>query len=141
VSGGRAYENACLDLFRYVLYRSYVLLVEPVIEPITERIPDQVPLGKAQRLDGRAYESPALPLSYSAAGIKLIERDPERQPRSIEHITLEQDIPVGPVETASSTQSSCPTGVPRRSRRPDADRAPRVCVAGDRGERRARAPH
>jgi len=42
----------------------------PPIEPITEHIPDQVPLGKAQRLDREAYESPALPLSYSAAASK-----------------------------------------------------------------------
>ena len=56
--------------FRYALYRSYVLLSDPPIEPITEHILDQFPLRKAQRLGGRAYESPALPLSYSAsAGI------------------------------------------------------------------------
>jgi len=55
---------------RYALYRSYVLLSDPPIEPITEHILDQFPLRKAQRLGGRAYESPALPLSYSAsAGI------------------------------------------------------------------------
>jgi hypothetical protein len=65
---------------RYALYRSYVLFSSPPIEPITQQIPDQVLLGKAQRLDGEAYESPALPLSYSAAAIKLIERDLERQP-------------------------------------------------------------
>jgi hypothetical protein len=57
-------------------------LAAPQIEPITEQVPDQVPLGKAQRLDGQAYESPALPLSYSAGVTKLIERDPERQPQS-----------------------------------------------------------
>jgi hypothetical protein len=39
-----------------------------------------------------AYESPALPLSYSAADVKLTERDPERQPRSLEHITIEQHM-------------------------------------------------
>ena len=41
---------------RYVLYPSYVLLASPQIEPITEQFPDQVPLGKAQRLDREAYE-------------------------------------------------------------------------------------
>jgi hypothetical protein len=50
-----------------VLYGSYVLLAKPQIEPITEQVPDQIPLRKAQRLDRQAYESPALPLSYSAA--------------------------------------------------------------------------
>jgi hypothetical protein len=67
--------------FRYALYRSYVLLVLLPIEPITEHTSDQFPLGKAQRIDGEAYESPALPLSYSAAAAKITERDPERQPR------------------------------------------------------------
>ena len=50
------------------------------IEPISEHIPDQIPLGKAQRIDGEAYESPALPLSYSAAGPKLTECDLSQQP-------------------------------------------------------------
>jgi hypothetical protein len=58
------------------------------IEPITGRIPDYVPLGKAQRLDRRAYESPALPLSYSAADVKNIERHPERQPQLEQHIAF-----------------------------------------------------
>ena len=80
---------------RYVLYPSYVLLVWPQIEPITEQIPDQIPLGEAHRLDWEAYESPALPLSYSAAVFKLIERDPERQPPVQERITMEQHITVG----------------------------------------------
>ncbi len=70
------------DWIRYVLYRSYVLLSATPIEPISEHFPDQFPLGKAQRLGGEAYESPALPLSYSANGTKLIERDLGRQPRS-----------------------------------------------------------
>jgi hypothetical protein len=78
----------------YALYRSCVLLATSPIEPITEHIPDQIPLGKAQRLDRVSYESPALPLSYSADGVKLIERDPQQQPRSIEHITIEQHITV-----------------------------------------------
>jgi hypothetical protein len=77
---------------RYVLYRSYVLLARPPIEPISEHIPDQVPLGKAQRIEELTYESPALPLSYSAVAIKLTERDPERQPRSLEGMTIEQRI-------------------------------------------------
>jgi hypothetical protein len=59
---------------RYAVNRSYVLLARPPIEPITERIPDQSPLGKAQRFGGRAYESPALPLSYSAVVCKSTER-------------------------------------------------------------------
>jgi hypothetical protein len=50
-----------------------VLFVNSQIEPISEHLPDQVPLGKAQRLDRQAYESPALPLSYSAAASKLTE--------------------------------------------------------------------
>jgi hypothetical protein len=72
-----------------------VLLGSSTIEPITGQLPEHIPLGKAQRLRGEAYESPALPLSYSAAAIKLIERDPERQPRSIEHIPIEKHIPPG----------------------------------------------
>jgi hypothetical protein len=51
---------------RYALYRRHVLQDSASIEPISEHIPDQVPLGKAQRLDRLANESPALPLSYSA---------------------------------------------------------------------------
>jgi hypothetical protein len=77
---------------RYVLYRSYVLFVNSQIEPISEHLPDQVPLGKAQRLDREAYESPALPLSYSAAVCKLTERAAGPQPRPIEHISIEQHI-------------------------------------------------
>jgi hypothetical protein len=59
---------------RYALYPSYVLLARWLIEPISHPIRAWLPLGKAQRLDGEAYESPALPLSYSATAIKLIER-------------------------------------------------------------------
>jgi len=54
------------------VYRSYVLLDSSTIEPISGLIPDQVPLGKAQRIDRRAYESPALPLSYSATAADSI---------------------------------------------------------------------
>ena len=54
--------------------------LDPSIEPISHPIRAWVPLGKAQRLDRQAYESPALPLSYSAVLSKLIESDPERQP-------------------------------------------------------------
>jgi hypothetical protein len=72
---------------------SYVLLNWPRIEPITERIPDQIPLGKAQRLGREAYESPALPLSYSAIESQLTEHDPSQQPQEIQHITVEQHIP------------------------------------------------
>jgi hypothetical protein len=78
-----------------VLYPSYVLLASPQIEPITEQVPDQLPLREAQRIAAEAYESPALPLSYSAAAVKLIERDPEGQRRSVERITIEQHITVG----------------------------------------------
>jgi len=60
-----------MGYFRYALYPSYGLLVSPEIEPITEQVPDQIPLGKAQRLDREAYESPALPLSYSATATIL----------------------------------------------------------------------
>ena len=63
----------------YVLYGSYVLLGWTQIQPISEQIPDQAPLAKAQRSNGEAYESPALPLSYSAADVKNIERHQERQ--------------------------------------------------------------
>ena len=80
---------------RYVLYRSYVLLAAPQIEPITEQVADQIPLGKAQRLHREAYESPALPLSYSANEIKLIERDPQRQPPTQEHMNVAQHITFG----------------------------------------------
>jgi hypothetical protein len=41
------------------------------IEPITGRLSEHIPLGKAQRLRREAYESPALPLSYSATGFVL----------------------------------------------------------------------
>jgi hypothetical protein len=51
---------------RYALYLSCVLMGLLTMEPISEQIPDQIPLGKPQRLDREAYESPALPLSYSA---------------------------------------------------------------------------
>jgi len=78
-----------------VLYPSYVLLNLPPIEPITEHIPDQTPLGKAQRFDLQANESPALPLSYSAVVRNLTERVPTPQPRLIEHISIEQHITVG----------------------------------------------
>ncbi len=79
-------ERALNDGIRYVLYRSYVLLSATPIEPISEHIPDQFPLGKAQRLGGRAYESPALPLSYSAVVFKLTERIPERQTTALRRI-------------------------------------------------------
>jgi hypothetical protein len=51
---------------RYALDRSYVLLVPPPIEPISHQIRAWVPLRKAQRIEEVTYESPALPLSYSA---------------------------------------------------------------------------
>jgi hypothetical protein len=53
------------------------------------------PLGKAQRIKEATYESPALPLSYSAVAFKLTERDLDRQPPPFQHITIDQDIPIG----------------------------------------------
>jgi hypothetical protein len=75
-----------------------VLLARRPIEPISHPIRAWVPLTKAQRIEEVTYESPALPLSYSAAATKLIERDPERQARSLEHITIEQHITFGHVD-------------------------------------------
>jgi hypothetical protein len=80
--------------FRYALYRSYVLLVSPPIEPISHPIRAWLPLTKAQRIEELTYESPALPLSYSAADVKNIERDPERQPSTRESTTVEQHITI-----------------------------------------------
>jgi len=65
---------------RYVLDRSYVLLARLPVEPISHPICAWLPLGKAQRLGSEAYESPALPLSYSAAANRISERHSERQP-------------------------------------------------------------
>jgi hypothetical protein len=76
-----------------VLYGSYVLLGWTQIQPISEQIPDQAPLGKAQRSNGEAYESPALPLSYSAVEVKLTEHDLRQQPLEVQRITVEQHIP------------------------------------------------
>ena len=89
---------------RYALYRSYVLSPWPPIEPISHLIRAWVPLGKAQRLDRQAYESPALPLSYSATAIKIIERDPRRQPTTEQRITIQLKVhgplvDAGPVRT------------------------------------------
>jgi len=53
-----------------------MLLASWPIEPISEQIPDWIPLGKAQRIEEVTYESPALPLSYSAVAVKPTERDP-----------------------------------------------------------------
>ena len=53
--------------FTYALDRSYVLLARPPIEPISHPIRAWVPLTEAQRIEELTYESPALPLSYSAA--------------------------------------------------------------------------
>jgi len=69
---------------RYALYRSYVLYARPTIEPISHPIRAWLPLGKAQRIEVLTYESPALPLSYSAVGFKLTERDWRRQLPRIE---------------------------------------------------------
>jgi hypothetical protein len=41
-----------------VLYRSYVLLALPPIEPISHPIRAWFPLGKALRIDEVTYESP-----------------------------------------------------------------------------------
>jgi hypothetical protein len=48
--------------FRYALYRSYVLLVQPPIEPISHPIRAWLPLGKAQRIEEVTYD----PLLYLA---------------------------------------------------------------------------
>ena len=80
-AGSEETERRSPPRSRYVLDPSYVLLSLPPMEPITEHFPDQVSLGKAQRLDREAYEFPALPVSYSATTIKPTERDPERQPK------------------------------------------------------------
>jgi hypothetical protein len=74
----------------------------PAPEPLDDRAPGRVGEGlkdevELRRIEEVAYESPALPLSYSAAEGKLIERDPERQPRSIERITIGQHIAPGAV--------------------------------------------
>ena len=79
-------------------------MARPSIEPITEHIPDQGPIGKAQRIDRLAYESPALPLSYSASAIKLIERYPERQLPVQERMTIDQHMSVwGPIKARTVT--------------------------------------
>jgi hypothetical protein len=57
--------------FRYALYRSYVLLRSTPMEPISHPIRAWVPLTKAQRIEDVTYESPALPLSYSAGAPSL----------------------------------------------------------------------
>jgi len=81
--------------FRYALYRSYVLFGRWPIEPISHPIRAWFPLGKAQRIEEVTYESPALPLSYSANAVKLTEGDPERQPPARERIPFEQHMFVG----------------------------------------------
>jgi hypothetical protein len=54
-----------------VLNRSYVLLGKAAIEHISEQIRAQVPRSEAQRIEELTYESPALPLSYSATRFVL----------------------------------------------------------------------
>jgi hypothetical protein len=76
----------------YVLYRSYVLLARRPIEPISHPIRAWVPLRKAQRIEEVTYESPALPLSYSAVVFKRTERAGPGQPSAFQHITIEQHI-------------------------------------------------
>ena len=58
-----------------MLYGRYVLLDEAAIEHISEQIRAQIPRSGPQRLDREAYESPALPLSYSATPNKITERE------------------------------------------------------------------
>jgi hypothetical protein len=60
---------------RYVLSRSYVLLGLATIGHITEQIRAHFLSSEPQRIDPDAYESPALPLSYSAAVSKSNERE------------------------------------------------------------------
>ena len=83
---------------RYALYRSYALLSSPTIEPISGGIPDHVPLGRAQRSGWEAYESPALPLSYSA-----VDLCSDRQGHQ------------APMSSKSLAQRSSSTRIPMRS--------------------------
>jgi hypothetical protein len=62
------------ERIRYVLNRSYVLLGGTAIEHISEQICAQIPRSEAQRIEEVTYESPALPLSYSATAFKISER-------------------------------------------------------------------
>ena len=57
-----------------------MLFVQRPIEPISHPIRAWVPLGKAQRIEEVTYESPALPLSYSAVAVKLTEHELRQQP-------------------------------------------------------------
>jgi hypothetical protein len=43
----------------------------------------------AQRWRSETYESPPLPLSYSATPNKITERDDRRQPPPMQHTTIE----------------------------------------------------
>jgi hypothetical protein len=95
---------------RYVLYRSYVLLAMAPIEHISERIRAQLPSSEPQRIDQEAYESPALPLSYSAAVVKITEHDQSRQPPALQHITIQQHITFVHRNGSEPTANRSPTG-------------------------------
>ena len=60
------------ELVRYVLYRSYVLYGPPTIQPISGPIRAHISRERAQRMCREAYESPALPLSYSATDSRSV---------------------------------------------------------------------
>src|SRR6266542_3443109 len=91
---------------RYALNRSYMLFVQRPIEPISHPIRAWVPLTKAQRIEEVTYESPALPLSYSAVVFKVTEHNERRQPPLLQHITIGQHI------TTAVPPAPCPH-VPR----------------------------
>jgi hypothetical protein len=55
---------------RYALYRSYVLLARPPIEPISHPIRAWLPLGKAQRIEEVTYD-PLLKLQVRLRRVKL----------------------------------------------------------------------
>jgi hypothetical protein len=94
VPSDRVYCQVKRGRIRYALDRSYVLFVTSRIEPISHPIRAWSPLGKPQRIEEVTYESPALPLSYSAEESKLTEHDLDRQLPPLQRIPIEQHIPV-----------------------------------------------
>ena len=62
-----------------------------------------------------AYESPALPLTYSAVDYKLTERDQGRQPRLLERITIAQHITIEPRVTYGQAADSRSRTISRSS--------------------------
>jgi len=109
---------------RYALYRSYVLLEKVTIEHISEQFRAQDPRSEAQRIEEVAYESPALPLSYSATVVKITERDSPQQPPPLQHITIEQHITLVAAAGFDSATGRSPNGA-----------SPRLAGMSDRRER------